>query len=472
MRHAKWTGCAVAVLLIATMAGGERAQARTLFTLTGHGWGHGVGLSQWGADGYAQHGWGYRRILAHYYTGTGLGTLRPGAHERVLMLSRAGDVHVTVAGAAVAAAGGGRTRRIGAGGYRIEPGPKSGMLRLWSAQRKRVIWSGISRHLLLSPRGGPLRLGERVNGLRRSRWRGDFRIARRNGRLDLVDVVGIERYTAGVTTCEVPSSWPVAALRAQAVAVRSYARATRHPGASFDAYPDTRSQGYCPVGKTTARATAAARDTRRRIVTYRGSVATTFYSASSGGRTASPFAAWGGAHVPYLVSVRDRYDGAGGANPNHTWKPVRYRPAGLANALGLDRPVTSLDHAIAGRSQRVLALTAHTAGGTTRFKGTTVFARLGLRSNYFRFLQVSLSAPATVHRGRSFTLRGRLWPKPDSRWRLEIKRAGEGWQPAGVPIHLGRLGRFSVGRSPVHDIAYRVHRKGAFSPVVRVDVVP
>jgi len=72
----------VAVLLIATMAGGERAQARTLFTLTGHGWGHGVGLSQWGADGYAQHGWGYRRILAHYYTGTGLGTLRPGAHER------------------------------------------------------------------------------------------------------------------------------------------------------------------------------------------------------------------------------------------------------------------------------------------------------------------------------------------------------------------------------------------------------
>src|SRR6478752_10339054 len=237
MRHAKWTGCAVAVLLIATLAGGGRAQARTLFTLTGHGWGHGVGLSQWGADGYAQHGWGCRRILAHYYTGTGLGTLRPGAHERVLMLSGAGDVHVTVAGAAVARAGGGRTRRIGAGGYRIEPGPKSGMLRLWSARRKRVIWSGISRHLLLSPRGGPLRLGERVNGFRRSRWRGDFRITRRNGRLDLVDVVGIERYTAGVTTCEVPSTWPVAALRAQALAVRSYARATRHPGASFDAYP-------------------------------------------------------------------------------------------------------------------------------------------------------------------------------------------------------------------------------------------
>ena len=93
----------MAVLLIATLAGGGRAQARTLFTLTGHGWGHGIGLSQWGADGYAQHGWGYRRILAHYYTGTGLGTLRPGAHERVLMLSRAGDVHVTVAGAAVAA---------------------------------------------------------------------------------------------------------------------------------------------------------------------------------------------------------------------------------------------------------------------------------------------------------------------------------------------------------------------------------
>ena len=47
--------------------------AASVLVLRGHGWGHGLGLSQWGAYGYAKHGWTYDRILAHYYTGTTLG---------------------------------------------------------------------------------------------------------------------------------------------------------------------------------------------------------------------------------------------------------------------------------------------------------------------------------------------------------------------------------------------------------------
>src|SRR3954465_1205019 len=42
------------------------------FVISGHGWGHGVGMSQWGAYGYAQNGWAYDKILAHYYPGTDL----------------------------------------------------------------------------------------------------------------------------------------------------------------------------------------------------------------------------------------------------------------------------------------------------------------------------------------------------------------------------------------------------------------
>ncbi|MDX6411487.1 MAG: stage sporulation protein, partial [Gaiellaceae bacterium] len=53
------------LLLILFFALAPAAQART-FVVTGHGWGHGVGMSQWGAEGLAEHGWSYDIILAHY----------------------------------------------------------------------------------------------------------------------------------------------------------------------------------------------------------------------------------------------------------------------------------------------------------------------------------------------------------------------------------------------------------------------
>ena len=51
------------------------AQADTAFSITGRGWGHGIGMSQWGAKGYAEHGYNYKQILAHYYQGTTVGTV-------------------------------------------------------------------------------------------------------------------------------------------------------------------------------------------------------------------------------------------------------------------------------------------------------------------------------------------------------------------------------------------------------------
>jgi stage II sporulation protein D len=62
-------GIAVGLAVVACATAGA-ARAGTTLLVTGHGWGHGVGLSQWGAYGYARHGWKYRRILAHYYPGT------------------------------------------------------------------------------------------------------------------------------------------------------------------------------------------------------------------------------------------------------------------------------------------------------------------------------------------------------------------------------------------------------------------
>jgi stage II sporulation protein D len=57
-------------VILAALALPAAAPAGTVFLLDGRGWGHGVGMSQWGAEGYARHGYGYRKILAHYYSGT------------------------------------------------------------------------------------------------------------------------------------------------------------------------------------------------------------------------------------------------------------------------------------------------------------------------------------------------------------------------------------------------------------------
>src|SRR6188472_4590750 len=80
----RFAACVAAVAALLLPAS---AQASTVFTLTGHGWGHGIGMSQYGALGYAQHGWSYPRILGHYFHGTHVAPLHRSMTERVLLSS-------------------------------------------------------------------------------------------------------------------------------------------------------------------------------------------------------------------------------------------------------------------------------------------------------------------------------------------------------------------------------------------------
>src|SRR6059058_4057881 len=75
-----------ATLILALLAASPAAaKPRATFTIRGAGFGHGVGMSQYGALGYAQHGWNAAAILAHYYSGTSLGTTDPSQRVRVLL---------------------------------------------------------------------------------------------------------------------------------------------------------------------------------------------------------------------------------------------------------------------------------------------------------------------------------------------------------------------------------------------------
>ena len=123
----------------------------------------------------------------------------------------------------------------------------------------------------------------------------------------------------GVVASEMPSSWSPEALKAQAVAARTYAITSNVGGDGYGLYSDTRSQAYGGVAAETPSTDAAVAATRGQIVTYNGAPATTFFSSSSGGYTENIENVWlGSTPEPWLRGVSDPYDGAGG-NPYHRW---------------------------------------------------------------------------------------------------------------------------------------------------------
>src|SRR4051794_37763181 len=79
---------AAALVLALAAASVAAATPKTTFTIRGAGFGHGVGMSQYGAMGYAQHGWTAAAILAHYYTGTALGTTDPNRTLRIQLVAQ------------------------------------------------------------------------------------------------------------------------------------------------------------------------------------------------------------------------------------------------------------------------------------------------------------------------------------------------------------------------------------------------
>jgi stage II sporulation protein D len=187
-----------------------------------------------------------------------------------------------------------------------------------------------------------------------------------------------------------PSSWPLEALKAQAVAARTYAVASLVKGRSYDLYADWRSQMYYGVSAEAPSTTKAVRDTRGRVLLYDGKPITAFYSSSSGGRTASALDVYG-TDVPYLVPVADPWDVA---SPHHLWEPRTFTGKTLAKAFKLPTPVVDVRR-VAGAVGRPATLVLTTSKGTTlELKLTEVRSRLGLKSSSFRLGTIRLSRPA------------------------------------------------------------------------------
>lgn len=373
MRRHLAAAAAGAVAALAAAAPAAHADYR----IDGRGFGHGVGLAQYGAMGYASrtsHTW--RWIVRHYYPGTGRRTVR-GARIRVLIKETGA---ARVAGATLARGVDGRRVTLRAARtYRFVG---------WTTDGVRAIDLATGR--TLAHLHGPVRLSgpaplrvlsQGDNGVNDGRYRGDVVLTRDAAQVLVIDDVGIESYLFGVVPAEMPSGWPVEALRSQAVVARSYALTSRRPPAPFDVYSDTRSQAYRGVAGETARTTAAVRATRGVVVTYGGAIAQTLFSASSGGRTAAVEDAFGGAPVPYLVSVDDPYDTL---SPYHDWT-VTLADAGAAKRLAPVLQGDLVDLAVVATTATGRAATVRVTGtlGAADVPAATVRTLLGLRSTWF-----------------------------------------------------------------------------------------
>ena len=316
-----------------------------MFSVSGRGWGHGVGMSQWGAQGFAQRGTGYAGILAHYYRGTQLGRA-PVARLRVLLTDGKKALRVSSDVPFRVRDGAGELHDVDAGTYALGPGLRLRVVR----EEKPVPLPG---PLLFSPTaGGVLRLDAKP-------YRGQLELGVERGRLRAINHVGLEAYLYGVVPDEMPHTWHVEALKAQAVVARSYALAVRRSGGTFDLYDDVRSQVYNGISAEELQSNAAVDSTAGQVLLHGGAIARTFFFSTSGGRTANVADVWDSAPIPYLVSVADPYDSA---SPHHRWGPIAVPAAQLRRALAVPGEVVDVRTTLNG-SGRVESVTGHRDGG-------------------------------------------------------------------------------------------------------------
>ncbi|HSC02124.1 MAG TPA: SpoIID/LytB domain-containing protein [Solirubrobacteraceae bacterium] len=443
-------------------AASAASAASTLF-IRGGGNGHGIGMSQYGTYGYALHGWSYQQILAHYYTGTQLGTTNPGQTVRVLL----GSGSAAFAGATRA---GGKTLNPSLT-YDVVPLANGQLALVNQTTHKRVGKWGAP---LTATGPGPLSLA----GLGAYRGSLEFRPTGSGG-VYTVNVIGLDDYVRGVIAAEMPSTWGPQALETQAVAARTYAITTDVSGTFYNLYPDTRSQMYRGVSAETPATDAAVAATSGQIVTYNGAPVVTYFSSSSGGHTENIEDAWPGASAsPWLRGVDDPYDGAGG-DPYHRWTR-QLSVTAAAKQLGrlVKGKLVGVRVTRRGVSPRIMSAQVIGTKGATTATGAQLQSAFGLLSTWASFTTISGSAghaPVTrpVHGAsdlsvitqlkrafglvgeRTPVLHGRVVPgRAGDSVTFEI-RAGKHWRRVGT-ARLGKDGSYAVGVEPgVYRTVYR-----------------
>ncbi|HEX3264494.1 MAG TPA: SpoIID/LytB domain-containing protein [Candidatus Limnocylindrales bacterium] len=368
-------------------------------TIYGRGYGHGVGMSQYGAYGRAVAGQTAAQIMAAYYQGTTFGKMA-NSQVRVLVLDdfkASSTTPATVYGRGATWTVDGVAATFPADArLRFTP-TVSGTTTTWkitvTASDGSALYSGAapSSIRVRSGSGTTLQLWSTPSAY--DRFRGVLRLIGRTDGTTLVDVVNelpIESYLRGVVPAEIPASWPVESVKAQAIAARSYAANHRHPGTgSFDFHNDTRSQMYLGVLVEKSASNSAISATVGQVVlTSTGGIANTMFHSSDGGWTENNenvFVSSTGAKTAgvysYLRGVSDRLpDGSSydQTSPYYGWKTTTYTLSQIQAWFAADSrtnvgTLVALDLHDRGVSGRLISVTLIGANGSTKKVSGDVF---------------------------------------------------------------------------------------------------
>ena len=403
-RAAAWLGAASLGLGLAVTASPAAAAseiypapASGAWEVSGHGFGHGRGLSQWGAQGAALQGVGATEILDFYYPGTGVRDIG-NPQVRVLLTAPSNNGTVTFwprAGAARPAVGTTDGRVLSGAYLSFRAAGGQILAEVRGTRGGAVTDSGTVPAGTTIYTGSGIMLGDGAAPTRGWWYRGEVAIQLTGSTFEVVNRLGMQEYLYGVVPRESPASWAPAALQAQAVAARTYEQAVARPTATNDICDTTQCQVYggrelvdVAAGRVVqgeSASTNAAVDATRGVIRTRSATdarpAFTQFSSSSGGYTVAA-----GADHPYLRAQPDPWSGTAPRDPATHWTyrltvdSVSQRCTGGGRATALE--ITSRD----GRGEwggRITGLTVHCTTGPVSVD--TEFARrLGMRSSWWR----------------------------------------------------------------------------------------
>ncbi|WP_084436034.1 SpoIID/LytB domain-containing protein [Aldersonia kunmingensis] len=356
--------------------------ADTVFTITGRGNGHGRGMGQWGAFGYAKEGWSAERILGHYYGGTQLAP-HPPTKVAIRLMGRDDKPLDVYSDAGLNVAG----QHVPPGqAARLTPAPGGAAVAITDGCGGAVL----SELFAPNPWADPIDVGpdRPANEFLKLcdgdiAYRGALGVALEGLAFRTVNAVDVEDYLYGVVPKEMQPNWAdqngAEALRAQSVAARSYVLAEKRY--DYAQSCDTQScQVYGGAGVEDPRTTDAVRSTRGTVLMRDGQVVRSEYSASTGGATA-------GGDFPGVVDTGD------GAAPNANWsKTMTGAEIGKAFNVG---DLTALSVTERDPAGRVIKMHVEGTNGALDPTGEQVRGALGLDSDWFDITE-GTAAPAPV----------------------------------------------------------------------------
>ena len=399
----------VLVLLASVLVVTPAHAAPAEFTIVGSGWGHGVGYSQYGALGQAREGKSFSQILSHYYPGVNLSeisndeTIRVGlAQGRSAIFARGeklesdnSSLEVLIDSNQVAVLPLGEILRIESNGSQavVSAGGEDGRANNLGAGAKVTLRTAGDSNLINVNGGSQTTNPKSALGSSGHRYRyGFIEVIFRNGNLMAVNELRLHNeYLLGLG--EMPSSWPQAALVSQVITARSYAVGRKQGGirgnCGCHVYNNATDQVFVGFSKESSTGGANWREAVNAsfggsgnplALTFNGSVITSYYFSSSGGRTQPTNEVWGGVRA-WSQSVDDGWSLNPSLNPNHRWG-AKVSQVNMANALGLIE-VSRIDITERFSSGAVKTIVAvDSAGNSATMSGRTFQARLKLKSNY------------------------------------------------------------------------------------------